>query len=284
MVEFKRSVDGRLHLIELNPKLWGSLDLSIAVGMNVPVRIGEMATNSNLIAQTEFKRNFVFWWPLDSLTSVFRPPAHPNQKLKTNVEIADILPSLNMFLQLVYVTLFSKVGGGLLGRLRHWINELGVARALLRFWNEVAGIPTKVDSKLNENLWIGAKPSWLGLWILNRVHGLVPYTLLEDIREGDTSRPNRHGTHVPEHVEISDDAFKRVVDDLNSLIHGGKSVFLHCREGVGRAPSLAIAYLISNGSPLDSATSLVKERRSITKLSRLQQDSIARFAKRMRKS
>lgn len=38
MVEFKRSDrDGELYLIEINPKLWGSLDLAIAAGANFPL-------------------------------------------------------------------------------------------------------------------------------------------------------------------------------------------------------------------------------------------------------
>lgn len=284
MVEFKRSVDGQLHLIELNPKLWGSLDLSIEVGMNVPVRLAEMATNPNLIAQREFKANFVFWWPLDTMTSIFRPPSHPKQKLKTNIDIGDLSPSLNMLLQLCYDTFFNKFRGGLLGRLRHWGSEYGPFRAALRFWNEIIGIPTKADSELSENIWIGAKPSRLGLWILTRIHGLVTYSLLENLGADNSSRSELNGTHIPEHVEISDSAFLAVIEDLNLLIQSGKKVFLHCKEGVGRAPSIAIAYLVSHGLTLDEAVSLVRNKRSIMRLSRLQQDSLARFSQRTRKS
>ena len=40
MVEFKRSDrDGEFYLIEINPKLWGSLDLAIQAGSNFPVWI-----------------------------------------------------------------------------------------------------------------------------------------------------------------------------------------------------------------------------------------------------
>ncbi len=281
MVEFKRSVEGQLHLIELNPKLWGSLDLSIAAGMNVPMRIAEMSTNSSLVVQKDFETDLVFWWPLDSLTSIFRPPAHRLKNLRTNVEINDLLPSLNMLLQLCYVTLFTRVGGGLLGRLRHWQIEHGVLRALLRFWNEILGLPTKTDSKLSENLWIGAKPSWFGRFILKRFHGLVTYSLLEDFSGSNVSGFNLNGSHIPEHVEISESSFFTVLGDLNLLINSGKKVFLHCREGVGRAPSVAIAYLVSNGWSLEDAVSVVKEKRSITRLSRLQQDSLARFSQRL---
>src|SRR6202000_289676 len=38
MVEFKRARrDGQYYLIEVNPKFWGSLDLSIASGVDFPL-------------------------------------------------------------------------------------------------------------------------------------------------------------------------------------------------------------------------------------------------------
>ena len=52
MAEFKKDPDsGKIHLIEVNPKLWGSLDLTIAAGVDVPRIIvracrGEAAASS----------------------------------------------------------------------------------------------------------------------------------------------------------------------------------------------------------------------------------------------
>jgi len=36
MVEWRRAADGSLHLMEINPRLWGSLPLTIAAGVDVP--------------------------------------------------------------------------------------------------------------------------------------------------------------------------------------------------------------------------------------------------------
>lgn len=45
MVEFKRSSrDGKYYLMEINPKLWGSLDLAIQSGANFPVWIAQSVT------------------------------------------------------------------------------------------------------------------------------------------------------------------------------------------------------------------------------------------------
>ena len=37
MVEWRRADDGTVHLMEINPRLWGSLPLTIAAGVDVPV-------------------------------------------------------------------------------------------------------------------------------------------------------------------------------------------------------------------------------------------------------
>lgn len=43
MVEFRRAPDGSFHLIEINPRLWGSLALSIDAGVNFPLGLWRLA-------------------------------------------------------------------------------------------------------------------------------------------------------------------------------------------------------------------------------------------------
>ena len=43
MVEFKKSArDGRYYVIEVNPKFWGSLQLSIAAGVDFPLLLYQL--------------------------------------------------------------------------------------------------------------------------------------------------------------------------------------------------------------------------------------------------
>ena len=48
MVEWRRAPDGRLCLMEINPRLWGSLPLTLAAGVNMPAAMLEMATGRAL--------------------------------------------------------------------------------------------------------------------------------------------------------------------------------------------------------------------------------------------
>ena len=67
----------------------------------------------------------------------------------------------------------------------------------------------------------------------------------------------------------------RVMQDLD--IDGGK-VFVHCREGVGRAPTVAAAFLVSQGVPLEQALAQVRKGRDIAALNSLQYESLLAFA------
>ncbi|TFG34228.1 carboxylate--amine ligase [Candidatus Thorarchaeota archaeon] len=65
MVEFKHSRrDGLLYLMEINPKFWGSLELSIYSGMDFPYIAYNIALgNASLVAQKSYKLGVLFRWP-----------------------------------------------------------------------------------------------------------------------------------------------------------------------------------------------------------------------------
>jgi protein-tyrosine phosphatase len=67
----------------------------------------------------------------------------------------------------------------------------------------------------------------------------------------------------------------------NELTKGGK-VYIHCRWGEGRGPTMALAYFISIGMTLDQAVQLVRQGRSFINPTVSQMEQLARFADRMR--
>ncbi len=56
MVEFKRRTDGSFALMEINPRLWGSLALSIDAGVNFPLGLLRLATGGDLDPQPHYRR------------------------------------------------------------------------------------------------------------------------------------------------------------------------------------------------------------------------------------
>ncbi len=109
MAEFKydeRSNDYKL--IEVNPKLWGSLDLTLEAGVDVPrliIGIAEGSITSPIASRYEeaHYRDVRFRWPFPDQFKIFcaRPTLRSGKELamcdaKTNFDITDPFPNLFM--------------------------------------------------------------------------------------------------------------------------------------------------------------------------------------------
>jgi len=107
MVEMKRDErDGEYKLMEINPKFWGSLDLSIQAGVNFPYLTAQMALNGDVDPVMEYDRETKFCWPFpqDILHLLARPRSAGqiltdlfDRHMKTNISWHDVLPNLYLF-------------------------------------------------------------------------------------------------------------------------------------------------------------------------------------------
>lgn len=109
MVEFKKDFrDGKFKLMEINPKLWGSLDLTIAAGVDIPYLMVLQAMDVDFEPITNYKRDVVYRWifpdeflatmadfAIDRLFSFFKK----KENEITNIDINDPLPVLIQFLR-----------------------------------------------------------------------------------------------------------------------------------------------------------------------------------------
>jgi predicted ATP-grasp superfamily ATP-dependent carboligase len=103
MVEVKRDQrDGEYRLMEINPKFWGSLDLSIAAGVNFPYLACRMAFDGDVKPVLDYNRDVKFRWPFpyDLLHVIARPAAvRPflrdffDPSMKTNLSLEDWAPT-----------------------------------------------------------------------------------------------------------------------------------------------------------------------------------------------
>jgi protein-tyrosine phosphatase len=53
------------------------------------------------------------------------------------------------------------------------------------------------------------------------------------------------------------------VDQIVEALNAGKSVALHCRQGIGRSAMIAAAALISGGQDADTAISTIRRSRGL---------------------
>jgi dual specificity MAP kinase phosphatase len=68
------------------------------------------------------------------------------------------------------------------------------------------------------------------------------------------------------------------VDTLSFLAGRGIKVFIHCRNGHGRAPMLYLAYLVHAGIPFNDAYARVKAKRPSVHLTEAQERAVRAFA------
>lgn len=116
MVEFKMdSRDGKFKLMEINPKFWGSLDLSIAAGINFPVFLAKMGIDGDIPPHFQYIPNIKFRWPFpdDTLHILANPESiiHVigesfNKKTRSNLWMSDFFPNIfQMYITSVIVIL-----------------------------------------------------------------------------------------------------------------------------------------------------------------------------------
>jgi len=74
------------------------------------------------------------------------------------------------------------------------------------------------------------------------------------------------------------DQFELGVTALDKLVHMGKKVYVHCKHGHGRAPTLVAAYFISKGDALKDAVAKIKEKRPVMHLNEVQLGALRQFA------
>ena len=76
---------------------------------------------------------------------------------------------------------------------------------------------------------------------------------------------------------ISAEHIERGIAFIGGVIEGGGKVYIHCSAGVGRAPSMAAAFLISRGYGTEEALGLIRQARPFIKPTAVQISALERF-------
>ena len=84
---------------------------------------------------------------------------------------------------------------------------------------------------------------------------------------------------VPDTKAPSQEQLERLTDWIGSYIQDGKKVYIHCHAGRGRAPTVACAYLITQGHTPQTAFDIVYSKRISAgiQVSRVQHEALVKF-------
>jgi predicted ATP-grasp superfamily ATP-dependent carboligase len=252
MVEFKRSNNGEFYLIEINPKFWGSLDLAIAAGVDFPNLLVGLFDNESCRKSPKYKVGLRFHWPLDgdlgyildrpaSTHKILRDLFSPN--VKTNISACDPLPHV--------FTLIKNCIRNILkwSRLKLFVSRIlsiGAKNAAIRTLTELTGLPFMPHCEIDGGLAVGMQPTKLGFKLLKILGYNCVLSLRSEFDERSILAPGSELLVVPidEYCAPTVEQIETGVEFIASRIQCGKRVYVHCREGVSRAPLFAAAYLI----------------------------------------
>ncbi len=89
---------------------------------------------------------------------------------------------------------------------------------------------------------------------------------------------------VKDHTPPKPDQLKFGVWALEKLTAMGKKVYVHCKNGHGRAPTMVAAYLIKKGQGVDEAISFIKTKRPSIHLEEVQKQALQEWARTLNTS
>jgi hypothetical protein len=126
------------------------------------------------------------------------------------------------------------------------------------------GIPTLKRSQITANLFLGSQYSLLGLQKLKA----LGITAIVNMRMHPVYQESQYAGFKYLHLPTIDntappmDVLIKGADFVDAEIKNGGKVYIHCRQGLGRGPTMTIAYLIKTGLTFEDAYALVKKVRT----------------------
>ncbi len=256
MVEFRISPEGRAILMEINPRVWGTMPLAIASGVDFPrLLIEQWGRPPNEAPAGPYRvRNFLSVEAL--VNGLAAPPAKRLHAAGFALELArsafalslkelqgmDLAPSIS--------EIFHRLRSRGTRRRMSRVGRVRVGPAVEYRHLAARGIATAIDLRTADEV---AKRN-----------------------VGPAAGVTRISFPIPDDTGIDPTAFGRLVQLIDRASAEGR-LYVHCRQGKGRAPMAVIGYLVSKNVPLEAAFKMVYDVRPSTNLNTAQRAAIYLF-------
>jgi hypothetical protein len=143
----------------------------------------------------------------------------------------------------------------------------------------LTGVPLLQFCAVTPQLYVGSQFNRMGKLVLEKqgIHGCVNMRIERD--DASFGLALQKYLHLP---TIDDDApsvehLNQGVDFIHQIILSGGKVYIHCGAGVGRAPTMAAAYLIAQGHSLEEALALIRKVRPFITITPPQMAQLQQF-------
>ena len=127
----------------------------------------------------------------------------------------------------------------------------------------ITGLPRLNRSQITAHLFLGSQYNLLGL---RKLKALGVTAIVNMRTHNDYSDAEHEGIkylHLPtvDNTPPPLEVLIKGADFIDNEIKNGGSVYVHCRQGLGRGPTMAIAYLIKTGLTYEDAYAMIKRVR-----------------------
>ncbi len=278
MVEFKKEYKtDDLYLMEVNPKFWASHDLAIASGINFAQKYLEINPN-NPTSNDEFKYEIKYllnnkfqWLARDISSSIFRPIrllkvlySFLVLKSNNNLDLSDPYCTFYLIIYAFFSPLAKYIISSPIYTFFSRIKNHGVKIALIRTISEYSGIPLFRYSLVTQQICLGQSPSLLGLWLLYKNNYSYILNLRSNSKYYNSIGKRFRIKHIPV-KEFSSPRLEQLEDGsefINDAVINNKKIYIHCKEGISRAPCFLAAYLIKyKAMSVENAIKLISKNR-----------------------
>ena len=146
----------------------------------------------------------------------------------------------------------------------------------------VTGVPLLQYCQVTPELYVGSQFNYFGKRLLTRqgINGCVNLRLERDDAAYGLALEQYLYLPTPDDDAPTLEALDQGVDFIREVIAGGGKVYVHCGAGVGRAPTLAAAYLVAEGHSLDEALATIRKVRPFITITPPQMAQLQRYTAR----
>ena len=169
----------------------------------------------------------------------------------------------------------------------HRLRTQGVRTTLIWMYGrgipKLSGVPLMRYSQITPQIYVGPQFGPAGKRKLESLGIKGDVNMRIEFDDDAHNLALQHYCHLP---TIDDDApsieqLKQGVIFIEQLVANGEKVYIHCAGGIGRAPTMAAAYFISQGMSLQEAIALIKKTRPFINIMPSQMEQLVNYERRI---
>jgi dual specificity MAP kinase phosphatase len=128
----------------------------------------------------------------------------------------------------------------------------------------IFGLPNLKRSQITANFYLGSQYNLIGLAKLKALGVTAIVNMRMHSVYSEAQYEGFKYLHLPttDNTPPSIETLEKGSTFIKNEIDNGGKAYVHCRQGLGRGPTMAIAYLIKAGATFDDAFNVVKKVRT----------------------